>query len=69
MKRGTSKTAHINRKTVPDNLDQVAKLDDFVHDILKAKLNQKDLDMDVTFEECLCDGPSFEVVDVSRRGT
>ena len=33
---------------VPDNLDQVKKLDDFV---LKDKRKQKDLDMDVTFEK------------------
>ena len=32
---------------VPDNLDQVKKLDGFVRDILKDKRKQKDLDMDV----------------------
>ena len=36
---------------VPDNLDPVKKLDDFVRDILKDKRKQKDLDMDVTFEK------------------
>ena len=36
---------------VPDNLDPVKKLDDFVRDILKDKRKQKYLDMDVTFEK------------------
>ena len=36
---------------VPDNLDQVKKLDDFVHDILKDKRKQKDLGMHATFEK------------------
>ena len=36
---------------MPDNLDQVKKLDDFVRDILKDKCKQKDLDMDSTFEK------------------
>ena len=36
---------------VPDNLDQVKKLDDFVHHIFKDKHKQKDLDMDGTFEK------------------
>ena len=47
---------------VPDNLDQVKKLDDFVRDILKDKRKQKNLDMDVirksSVKECLCDGSS-----------
>ena len=34
---------------VSDNMDQVNKLDDFVCDVLKYKLKQKYLDMDVTF--------------------
>ena len=36
---------------MPDYLDQVKKLADFVHDILKDKCKQKDLDMDSTFEK------------------
>ena len=36
---------------VPDNLDQVKKLNDFVRNILKDKHRQKDLDMDGTFEK------------------
>ena len=36
---------------MPDNLDQVKKLDDFVHHIFKDKHKQKDLDMDGTFEK------------------
>ena len=59
--------------SVADNLDQVKKLDDLFRDILKDKHKQKDLDMDVTFkknsiEECLYDGPSVKVMDVSGRG-
>lgn len=37
--------------SMPDNLDQVKELDDFVRDILKDKHRQKDLDMDVTLEK------------------
>ena len=36
---------------MPDNLEQVKKLNDFVHYILKGKYKQKDLNMDVTFEK------------------
>ena len=36
---------------VPDNLDQVKKLENFVRDILKNKRKQKDLDMYVTSEK------------------
>ena len=36
---------------VPDNLDKVKKLDDFVGDILKDKQKQKDLETDITFEK------------------
>ena len=36
---------------MPDNLEQVKKLDNFVCDILKDKHKQKDLDMDSTFEK------------------
>ena len=35
----------LTENPVPDNLDQVKKLDDFVRDILKDKRKQKDLDM------------------------
>ena len=36
---------------IPDNLDQIKKLDDFDRDILKDKHRQKDLDIEVTFEK------------------
>ena len=36
---------------MPDTLDQVKKLNGFLRDILKAKLKQKDLDIDVTFQK------------------
>ena len=36
---------------VPDNLDKVKKLEDFVRGILKDKQKQKDLDMDFIFEK------------------
>ena len=36
---------------MPDYLDQVKKLADFVRNILKDKCKQKDLDMDSTFEK------------------
>ena len=36
---------------MPDNLDQVKKLHEFVRDILKDEHRQKDLDMDVAFKE------------------
>ena len=38
--------------SLPDNLSQVKKLDDFVRDIMKDKhTHKKDLDMDDTFEK------------------
>ena len=38
--------------SLPDNLNQVKKLDDFVRDIMKDKhTHKKDLDMDDTFEK------------------
>ena len=36
---------------IPDNLDQIKKLDDFVRDILKDEHIQKDLDMEITIEK------------------
>ena len=36
---------------MPNNLNQVKKLSDFVRDILRDKNKQKDLDMDVLFEK------------------
>ena len=41
----------LTENPVPDNLDQVKKLDDFVCDILKDKRKQKDLGMGSTFEK------------------
>ena len=74
VKEADLKQQILMENLVLDNLDQVKKLDNFVRDILKDKRKQKDLDMDVIFEknsveECLCDGPSVKVVDVSGRGT
>ena len=34
-----------------DNLDKVKKLDNFACDILKDRHKQKELDMDITFED------------------
>ena len=36
---------------IPDNLDQIKKLNDFVRDILKDKHRQEDLDVEVTCEK------------------
>ena len=59
---------------VPDNLDQVKKLNDFLRDILKDKRKQKRFGhgwhiWKNSVEECLCDGPSVKVMDVSGRDT
>ena len=49
MKEADLKQQILTENPVPDNLDQVKKLDNFVRDILKDKCRQKDLDMDSTF--------------------
>ena len=49
VKEADLKQQIVMENPVPDNLDQVKKLDDFVRDILKDQRKQKDLDMDVTF--------------------
>ena len=41
----------LTENPVPDNLDQVKKLDDFVCDILKDERKQKNLDMESRFEQ------------------
>ena len=51
VKEADLKKKILTENPVPDNLDQVKKLDDFVCDILKDKRTQKDLDMDSTFEK------------------
>ena len=51
VKEAYLKQQILTENPVPDNLDQVKKLDDFVCDILKDKRTQKDLDMDSTFEK------------------
>ena len=51
VKEADIKQQVLMENPMPDNLDQVKKLDDFVHYILKGKYKQKDLNMDVTFEK------------------
>ena len=51
VKEADLKQQIVMENPVPDNLDQVKKLDDFVRDILKDQRKQKDLDMDVTFRK------------------
>ena len=51
MKEADLKQQILIENPVPDNLDEVKKLDDFVHDILKDKRKQKDLGMIATFEK------------------
>ena len=51
MKEPDLKQQILIENLVPDNLDEVKKLDDFVHDILKDKRKQKDLGMIATLEK------------------
>ena len=51
VKEADLKQQILTKNPVPDNLDQVKKLDDFARDILKDKRKQKNLDMDSTFEK------------------
>ena len=51
VKEADLKQEILTENPVPDNLDQVKKLDDFLHNILKDRCKQKDLDMDSTFEK------------------
>ena len=51
VKEADLKQQILTENPVPDNLDQVKKLDDFVRDIWKDKHKQKDLDMGSTFEK------------------
>ena len=51
VKEADLKRQILTENLVPDNLDQVNKLDDFVHDILKNKCKQKEWDMDSAFEK------------------
>ena len=51
VKEADLKQEILTENLVPDNLDQVKKLDDFLHNILKDRCKQKDLDMDSTFEK------------------
>ena len=51
MKEADLKQQILIENLVPDNLDKVKKLDDFVHDILKDKRKQKDLGMIATLEK------------------
>ena len=51
VKEADLKQQILMKNPVPDNLDQVKKLDDFVRDILKDKRQQRDLEMYGTFEK------------------
>ena len=51
MKEADLKQQILMTNVVPDNLDKVKKLEDFVRGILKDKQKQKDLDMDFIFEK------------------
>ena len=51
VKEADLKRQILTENLVPDNLDQVKKLDDFVRDILKNNCKQKELDMDSAFEK------------------
>ena len=51
MKEADLKQQILIENPVPDNLDEVKKLDDFVYDILKDKRKQKDLGMIATLEK------------------
>ena len=51
VKEADLKQQILTENLVPDNLEQVKKLDDFVRDILKDKIKQKDLNMDSAFEK------------------
>ena len=51
VKEADLKQQILMTNVVPDNLDKVKKLEDFVRGILKDRQKQKDLDMDFTFEK------------------
>ena len=51
VKEADLKQQILMTNVVPDNLDKVKKLEDFVRGILKDKQKQKDLDMDFIFEK------------------
>ena len=51
MKEADLKQQILIENPVPDNLDQLKNLYGFVHDILKDKRKQKDLEMDATFDK------------------
>ena len=51
VKEADLKQRILMKNVVPDNLDKVKKLEDFVRGILKDRQKQKDLDMDFTFEK------------------
>lgn len=51
MKEADLKQQILTKHLVPDNLDQVKKLSDFVHGNLKNQRKQKDLNMDARFEK------------------
>ena len=75
VKEADLKQQILTENLVPDNLDQVKKLDHFVFDILKDKRKQKDMDMDSTLEKvqsknvCVRGSlPKFWMILVEARG-
>ena len=59
----------LKENPVPDDLDHLKKLDNFVRDILKDKHKQEDLDMKVIFKKIQSKNACVKIVEVSRRGT
>ena len=75
VKEADLKQQILTENLVPDNLDQLKKLDHFVFDILKDKRKQKDMDMDSTLEKvqsknvCVRGSlPKFWMILVEARG-
>ena len=75
VKEADLKQQILTENLVPDNLDQVKKLDHFVFDILKDKRKQKCVDMDSTLEKvqsknvCVRGSlPKFWMILVEARG-
>ena len=75
VKEADLKQQILTENLVPDNLDQLKKLDHFIFDILKDKRKQKDVDMDSTLEKvqsknvCVRGSlPKFWMILVEARG-
>ena len=59
----------LKENPVPDDLDHLKKLDNFVRDILKDKHKQEDLDVKVIFKKIQSKNACVKIVEVSRRDT